>query len=105
VLAVEVDGAVVAVVARVVISFVAFSNSRLASPMDLAISGSFWGPQMNKITRMATTVIASKPTMAIVIHITGHFVPDIRVLNLRRERIRFQLAHRSEDRMIALVTE
>jgi hypothetical protein len=54
---------------------------------------------------MATTVIASKPTMAIVIHITGHFVPDIRVLNLRRERIRFQLAHRSEDRMIALVTE
>jgi len=37
-------------------SLAAFSNSFLASPIDLANSGSFCGPQRKITTSMATTI-------------------------------------------------
>ena len=42
----------------------AFSNSRLAKPIDLAISGSFCGPHKKMTTSITTTLMASNPTSA-----------------------------------------
>ncbi len=50
------------------ISFAALSNSFLASPMDLANSGSFCGPQRKTIKTTAITISHSYPTRAIDFH-------------------------------------
>ena len=49
-------------------SLAAFSNSRFAWPMDLANSGSFWGPQRNIMMRIATMTSPSYPTNANSFH-------------------------------------
>lgn len=62
---VEVDAAgVVVYVEGDVSSLDAFSNSRLARPIDLAISGSFCGPHRKMTTSITTTLMASNPTNA-----------------------------------------
>lgn len=47
-----------------VISLDAFSNSRFARAIDLAISGSFCGPHRKTTTSITTTLMSSNPTSA-----------------------------------------
>ncbi len=47
-----------------VISLDAFSNSRFAWAIDLAISGSFCGPHRKTTTSITTTLMSSNPTSA-----------------------------------------
>ena len=53
-------------------SFAAFSNSFLASPIDFASSGSFWGPHRKTTSRIPTTMSHSYPTSANPFHISTH---------------------------------
>jgi len=61
---VDVDVVGVVYVEGDVSSLDAFSNSRLARPIDLAISGSFCGPHRKMTTIITTTLMASNPTNA-----------------------------------------
>lgn len=63
-------------------SFDAFSNSRFARPMDLAISGSFCGPHKKTTTSITTTLMASNPTSAkFVSHVKCAVSADIRMVS------------------------
>ena len=63
-------------------SFDAFSNSRFARPMDLAISGSFCGPHKKMTTSITTTLMASNPTSAkFASHVKCAVSADIRMMS------------------------
>lgn len=59
----------------------AFSNSRLARPIDLAISGSFCGPHRKMTTSITTTLMASNPTNAKFASHVYCAVSDIRMVS------------------------
>ncbi len=72
-------------------SFAAFSNSFLASPMDLANSGSFCGPQRKITSKIAAMISHSYPTKAKNFHNEG-----MGVVRYKRGEHKYKAADDSE---------